>query len=1738
MKGTKLAYIIGSVIIGLISVLGVYLTLVATGVLSLQQRKIIVASASVEKEYDGKPLTCSEWTLLDGELKEGHVLEVKVSGTGVDAGDYVNYLTVDVIDSVGANVTSDYVIETQPGTLTINKKVLLLSSGSAKKDYDGEVLTCDEITFSDDALVRGHVLKTQMTNQISDVGIYQNEFTAEVKTIEGIDVTKNYRISYDFGTIEIAPRIIVVNTATENFVYDAGVHFNHNYTLSEKTPIVEGQTLDVKMNLFVTEVGTYKNTVEGFTVTGVLGEDLTSNYEMQEFLGDITIEPRKISVLSGSKEKDYDGIALTYENWSIVDGSLADGHELDFEFISSITYATPDGEGILNKYNVEVKEIDGGEKVTENYDITKNFGTLNIIPIGLIITSDSGTKVYDGTEFKVETYTLTGELKEGDVLDVTFTESLTNVGIKENLFTYVIKNADGEELTGAYQTSVVFSEISVTKRPITIQTGSVKSVYDGKAKNNKVYEITNGSIVDGQTETLSDWKTITDVGSTLNDFEIVIKDSSNSDVTENYEIIKALGNLVVTERPLTIKSKDLTEVYDGTEKSKKEYEIIDGSIAEYQTETLSNWATIKNVGSIDNSFDVVIKDETGTDVTKNYKLEKVLGKLTINKRHLTFESESKTFVYDGTEKFHKEYSIVEGNLAYGHTESVGYWGSIINVGSIDNDFNVTIKDADGVYVTSNYDIEKVSGNLVVTKRSITFKSESQHFTYDGIEKFHKVYDIYEGSLANGHVENVDDWSSITDVGNCENQFIIKIKDASGTDVTDNYQVQKIFGTLSVVRRSLTIRSGSKSYEYDGTEKKYEQYSIVSGSVVQGQNLSVDGFSSITDVGNVSNDFTAVIKDSTGADVTYNYQIRETLGTITITPRHIIIESGSKTFVYDGTEKSYNVINLIDGELINTHNFEINGWTKITDVGRKSNDFTVAIKDASGVNVTHNYSISRVFGDLTVTPRPIVVSTGSYSSVYDGTVKEFHSYTINSGTLVLDHYEEVVSWQGIVDAGSVDNDLVLVIKNSLGEDVTSNYEIIKNLGTLTVKKRPIAIRSATAEKVYDGTMLKGCDVNTDGYQNGYKIVSITPLVDGHFITCSVDGEILNVGSVNNTISETFIYTIIDGYEVSVTYNYDIKVTEGILTITEPNTNDNTDMGDEDDVLDENVVCAEIYSEKDGNVYLRWKSYGDYNYTINWDDTSEYSVKIDGTYSMNYLPSILLKKAGYNSYNVKLKSYIGRYMLPYYMDMEASDYRIQTSDVHYAGDTSSEYGLYVYDFDYVSQGVAGFRGVNLGTYNEMASEYENYVRSKYLNVPSDTKTELLKIINREGISSTDSNVINKVAKFIKNSATYNKDYDKTLDQSDDVAISFLNDYKEGVCSHYATAATVMFRTLGIPARYVSGFSAQAVADKWVEIKGERAHAWVEVYLSGTGWVMVEVTGSVQSDEGDVDDEENVENTKAKIAVRANSKYVKYLGNNSVVADDAIVLNENLESLLNAGYTYTVDVEGSLTEPGKSSSVVKDFCLKAPNGDVVYQYENYEKVYDNGQFEFIFYKGTLQLYLQKLEISSSSLTKVYDGTPLLPDETGWNYSGTLESGHFIDSITFIKSIINVGQISNDFIVKVVDQDGNDVSDLYYIRKNVGQLTITARSIIVTAGSAQKSYDGTELTCSTYEITSTQHPESPMVLGDELTCKTVGSITNKGRTTNEIDIDSVVILDSAGQDVTKNYSIKLVSGILRVTK
>lgn len=75
-------------------------------------------------------------------------------------------------------------------------------------------------------------------------------------------------------------------------------------------------------------------------------------------------------------------------------------------------------------------------------------------------------------------------------------------------------------------------------------------------------------------------------------------------------------------------------------------------------------------------------------------------------------------------------------------------------------------------------------------------------------------------------------------------------------------------------------------------------------------------------------------------------------------------------------------------------------------------------------------------------------------------------------------------------------------------------------------------------------------------------------------------------------------------------------------------------------------------------------------------------------------------------------------------------------------------------------------------------------------------------------------------------------------------FLFQTQQGFCEHFASATAFMLRVVGIPTRVVTGYQGGEwnPAQRYLTLRQYDAHAWIEVWLEGQGWVRFDPTTAV--------------------------------------------------------------------------------------------------------------------------------------------------------------------------------------------------------------------------------------------------------------------------------------------------------
>lgn len=176
-----------------------------------------------------------------------------------------------------------------------------------------------------------------------------------------------------------------------------------------------------------------------------------------------------------------------------------------------------------------------------------------------------------------------------------------------------------------------------------------------------------------------------------------------------------------------------------------------------------------------------------------------------------------------------------------------------------------------------------------------------------------------------------------------------------------------------------------------------------------------------------------------------------------------------------------------------------------------------------------------------------------------------------------------------------------------------------------------------------------------------------------------------------------------------------------------------------------------------------------------------------------------------------------------------------------------------------------------YESILSDIKEDAYKNALYVPENNIETLKKFCEKYNISQDDTveDKITKVTTALEENFEYTLRPGK-VPYGEDYVNYFLNANFKGYCQHFASAATLIFRYLGIPARYAEGYAidredfytATSLRDEniddWVttvyrtdsevmevQVPDSSGHAWVEVYKDGIGWVTVEATTAPSED-----------------------------------------------------------------------------------------------------------------------------------------------------------------------------------------------------------------------------------------------------------------------------------------------------
>ena len=154
------------------------------------------------------------------------------------------------------------------------------------------------------------------------------------------------------------------------------------------------------------------------------------------------------------------------------------------------------------------------------------------------------------------------------------------------------------------------------------------------------------------------------------------------------------------------------------------------------------------------------------------------------------------------------------------------------------------------------------------------------------------------------------------------------------------------------------------------------------------------------------------------------------------------------------------------------------------------------------------------------------------------------------------------------------------------------------------------------------------------------------------------------------------------------------------------------------------------------------------------------------------------------------------------------------------------------------------------DRMEASYAAYAASRYTAVPDgyDELQTLCDEAKKDQKLTEAADIGDYIRAYLNTNYQYNASAPQPPEGADPIRY-FLTESKQGYSVQFASAAVVMFRMFGLPARYVVGYAApqslftQQEDGSWHAIlQDDNAHAWAEVYISGQGWTPMEMTPGV--------------------------------------------------------------------------------------------------------------------------------------------------------------------------------------------------------------------------------------------------------------------------------------------------------
>lgn len=364
-------------------------------------------------------------------------------------------------------------------------------------------------------------------------------------------------------------------------------------------------------------------------------------------------------------------------------------------------------------------------------------------------------------------------------------------------------------------------------------------------------------------------------------------------------------------------------------------------------------------------------------------------------------------------------------------------------------------------------------------------------------------------------------------------YVAGITAIAGAVLLVFFLVLSLVGLIHPRKTRIVLYTPEVNWVYDGTAVRGNAPMLRGGSLHPGHTIELTGVPEHTKVGTYPNEPIYAILDSTGADVTDQYDITQVFGDIAIKPRPIQLFTTSQSKEYDGEALTAEPAQLGIGSLVPGHTLVTSEGNSLLFPGKEEAVPFYQIITQDGIDVTDQYAVIETFGTLEIRPIALTVTTESAQKGYDGKPLSASGWEKTAGELLEGHTLNVELTASLTDVGTVANEGIAWVTDAEGQDVSALYRVEFLSGTLKIGGIPLYITTGSAQKEYDGSPLS--DTKWE--------ITKGSLEPGDALQVCFQTVCDSVGSADNVLQ----FSIVSADGTDVTYRYDLICDYGTLTL---------------------------------------------------------------------------------------------------------------------------------------------------------------------------------------------------------------------------------------------------------------------------------------------------------------------------------------------------------------------------------------------------------------------------------------------------------------------------------------------------------------------------------------------------------------------------------------------------------------